>query len=111
MERREPSVRELFRTATRLALTFVVRPPSGAALHGQHAAPPGGLVRSSSGGSRGRPRSASLDAPRPASASQITGSDAEAALKLEGFRREVRGAGSVWPEGSRPASPADDPGV
>ncbi len=38
MERREPSVRELFRTASRLAQTFVMRPPS----HGSGALTAGG---------------------------------------------------------------------
>lgn len=46
MERREPSVRELFRTASALAQTFVMRPASGHA----HSL---GLVRQGSGSGHG----------------------------------------------------------
>ncbi len=51
MERREPSVRELFRTASALARTFVVRQPAQGAP--SHAGAPGGLTRQGSGSGRG----------------------------------------------------------
>jgi hypothetical protein len=46
MERREPSVRELFRTASRLAQTFVMRPAS----QGSGALTAAGLVSANSRG-------------------------------------------------------------
>ena len=67
MERREPSVRELFRTASALAQTFVVRPPSAHAV---------GLVRQGSGSGRGGSQfRQSQDGTRPQSRS-AKGSDA-----------------------------------
>ena len=107
MERREPSVRELFRTASRLAKTFVVRPPSGGGHHqGHHQHPEAGLTRMGSGGSGGGGegvRRRSMDAPRAAIAGQLS--------RRQGTSHsDVAASGSVWPDGSRPTTP-DDPGV
>lgn len=104
MERREPSVRELFRTASRLASTFVIRAPH---VHAHQPVPPAsltaaaGMDRTRSGGSGAsgaglRARQASID---PANTARLQGRDG-----LSG------GAGNVWPTGSRPTTP-DDPGV
>lgn len=106
MERREPSVRELFRTASRLASTFVMRTPHAHAHAHQHVPPASataaaGMDRTRSGGSGAsgaglRARQASID---PANAGRLQSRDG-----LSG------GAGNVWPTGSRPTTP-DDPGV
>jgi hypothetical protein len=85
MEHREPSVRELFRTASALARSFVVRQPAQRAIiHGGAAA---GLTRQGSGSGHGGTQSRhSHDGLRRApSRSAHRGSDA----------------------GSRPASPDD----
>ena len=111
MERREPSVRELFRTASRLAQTFVLRrgqqlpqshfPVASAAAHAL-----AGMARTHSGGSTGSGgggpmrRRSSHDQPRPPSA-----------LGRPASRGDGPAGGSVWPEGSRPTTPTDDPGV
>lgn len=111
MERREPSVRELFRTASRLARTFVLRAPHPLAQPQLHVPPAGvsaaaSLDRTRSGGSGAsgaaglglRARQASVDR---ASTGRLQGRDG-----LSG------GPGSIntWPAGSRPTTP-DDPGV
>ena len=106
MEQREPSVRELFRTASRLASTFVMRTPHAHAHPHQHVPPASAAAavamdRTRSGGSGAsgtglRVRQASIDR---ASTGRLHGRDG-----LSG------GAGSVWPTGSRPTTP-EDPGV
>lgn len=90
MEKREPSVRELFRTASRLARTFVLRPERHAAhAHAAHpAAATAAMARTSSGGSGVVARRRSVDA-----------------------AAGMRPGSSLWPDGSRPASPVTDPGV
>ncbi|KAI7845950.1 hypothetical protein COHA_000496 [Chlorella ohadii] len=111
MERREPSVRELFRTASRLARTFVMRAPHAHAQPLPHAPPAGvpaavNMDRTRSGGSGAsgaagvglRARQASIDR-------ASTG-------RLQGREGLISGPGSIntWPAGSRPTTP-DDPGV
>ncbi|KAL4424127.1 hypothetical protein ABPG75_001428 [Micractinium tetrahymenae] len=107
--RREPSVRELFRTASRLAKTFIMRPASGA--HHHHvgvagtagaagvAGAAGDMARQPSGSSTGdglRVRSRSVDLPRLGG----QGGNGGGAL-------DVSGSAGIWPAGSRPASPED----
>ncbi len=111
MERREPSVRELFRTASRLARTFVMRAPHA------HAQP----LSVSHGPPAGAPAAANMDRTRSggSGASGATGLRARQASidrastgRLQGREGLSSGPGSIntWPAGSRPTTP-EDPGV
>lgn len=101
--KREPSVRELFRTASRLAKTFIMRPASAGhhhhPLHGAAAGAAGDAsvsVSAHAGGDGMRARSRSVEIARPGR--QAGG--AEGPL-------DVGGGSSVWPAGSRPSTPED----
>lgn len=109
MERREPSVRELFRTASRLAGTFVMRPASGPHGHAAAAALGGGPTAAGAAGAAGGAAGAGL--PGMARAfSGGSGSGVPSRGRSMDILRDSRGGGGTWPEGSRPTTP-DDLGV
>lgn len=104
MGRREPSVRELFRTASRLAKTFVMRPPSGGHHHHQfHGGAAGAAgdasvsVSAHAGGDGLRARSRSVEIARLGRQGGVGGGPLD-----------VSGDGGVCPaDSSRPSSPED----